>query len=244
MRPHLTLCFALLSTPALAFAHPPLHVLARQSALSLQVARSRLRVAREPRAQASADAERPKDELVAAAASPATGIPPWLLALAVFAHVLANSLLAQAVPTAMLGAMGNDRVRTAHALGRLSAFGGAPRAAQLELVARPSLPTQAWCAPVCRLTEAARVCGACVCLPRSLFAAMLDIVVAPQLGRLSDSIGRKPLLLALPCVALGLRSAAATTPTIVVLVGVKAMSACISSGFMVSLRAALADQYR
>ena len=61
-------------------------------------------------------------------------------------------------------------------------------------------------------------------------AALLDILVAPQLGRLSDAIGRKPLLLALPCVALACRGAAAARPTILVLIAVKSLSATISSG--------------
>ncbi|KAL1518429.1 hypothetical protein AB1Y20_002723 [Prymnesium parvum] len=124
-------------------------------------------------------------------------IPPWLLLAMVFTHVLSNALLSQAVPTAMLGAMKNDRVATAHALGRLSA------------------------------------CG-----------AMIDILVAPQLGRLSDAIGRKPLLIALPCIALLLRSVAASFPSIAVIAPIKAMSATLSSGFLLSLRASLADQYR
>lgn len=125
------------------------------------------------------------------------GMPSWLLLIIVFAHVTANALLAQAVPTAMMAAMDNDRVRTAHALGRLAA------------------------------------CG-----------AMLDILVAPQLGRLSDAIGRKPLLIALPCVAFGCRTFAAAHPSITVLVIIKGLGATISSGYMVSLRACLADYYR
>ncbi|KAL3916703.1 MAG: hypothetical protein SGPRY_006706 [Prymnesium sp.] len=125
------------------------------------------------------------------------GLPSWLLLMMVFTHVLANALLAQAVPTAMLRAMNNDRVRAAHALGRLSACGAA-----------------------------------------------LDILVAPQLGRLSDAIGRKPLLLGLPCIAFAFRAFAAASPTIGVLVAVKALGATMSSGYMVSLRASLADQHR
>ena len=38
-------------------------------------------------------------------------------------------------------------------------------------------------------------------------AALLDILITPQLGRLTDSIGRKPILVAAPIVACLCRSA-------------------------------------
>ena len=130
-------------------------------------------------------------------ASPPDTMAPWMLVTFVFIHVLSNSLTAQAVPTAMLTVMKNDRVRTAYALGRVSA------------------------------------CG-----------ALIDILVAPQLGRLSDSIGRKPLLVLLPCISLCLRSIATLRPTVAVLAGVRILSSTLSSGYMVSLKASLADQHQ
>lgn len=132
------------------------------------------------------------------ASSPAASTTPsWLIVLMTFTHVLANALIAQAVPTALLAAFNNDRVRTARALGRLASC-----------------------------------------------AALLDIVLAPQLGRISDTIGRRPLLLAAPAVALCFRSAAALFPLTAVLVGVKLMATTISSTYMVALKASLADQYK
>ena len=132
------------------------------------------------------------------ASSPAASTTPsWLIVLMTFTHVLANALIAQAVPTALLAAFDNDRVRTARALGRLASC-----------------------------------------------AALLDIVLAPQLGRISDTIGRRPLLLAAPAVALCFRSAAALFPLTSVLVGVKLMATTISSTYMVALKASLADQYK
>ncbi|EOD22686.1 hypothetical protein EMIHUDRAFT_194970 [Emiliania huxleyi CCMP1516] len=68
----------------------------------------------------------------------------WLIALVVFA-----------VPSALYAHLGQDRVATAAALGRISSS-----------------------------------------------AALLDILVTPQLGRLSDTIGRKPLLVGAPALAL------------------------------------------
>ena len=129
--------------------------------------------------------------------SPPPAFPAWLLVTVVFMHVLANAVIAQALPTALLSGLGNDRVRTARLLGRLSSL-----------------------------------------------AALLDIVVTPQLGRLSDTIGRRPLLLAAPCVTLVVRCLAAARPQVAVLILVKLLSATVSSTYMVSLRAAVADTFK
>ena len=125
------------------------------------------------------------------------GFPRWLLLAMVWLHVMGNALIAQALPTALLSGLGNDRVRTARLLGRLSSL-----------------------------------------------AALLDIVVTPQLGRLSDTIGRRPLLLAAPCVTLVVRCLAAARPQVAVLILVKLLSATVSSTYMVSLRAAVADTFK
>ena len=183
---------------AIAFAHPPAGI-------------ARLRVSPSPPARVrtgwavlSADGAEPavtrSGSVQADGAAPSTSsaaMAPWLLVLMVFIHVLSNSLTAQAVPTAMLAALQNDRVRTAYFLGRISA------------------------------------CG-----------ALIDILVAPQLGRLSDAVGRKLLLVLLPCISLCCRSVAALNPSIAVLAAVRILSATISSGYMVSLRASLADRHR
>ena len=129
--------------------------------------------------------------------APPPAFPAWLLVTVVFMHVLANAVIAQALPTALLSGLGNDRVRTARLLGRLSSL-----------------------------------------------AALLDIVVTPQLGRLSDTIGRRPLLLAAPCVTLVVRCLAAARPQVAVLILVKLLSATVSSTYMVSLRAAVADTFK
>jgi predicted MFS family arabinose efflux permease len=112
----------------------------------------------------------------------------------VFTNMLSNAVIAQAVPTAMYAAFGNDRVRTAASLGRISSC-----------------------------------------------AALMDIMLTPQLGRLSDTIGRKPLLLAAPALALACRAFAAVRPTVGVLVACKLLSLTLTSTFSVALRAALAD---
>jgi hypothetical protein len=121
----------------------------------------------------------------------------WLLVLMVFVSVLANALLSQAVPTALLEAYGNDRVRTARMLGRLSS------------------------------------CG-----------ALLDVLLTPQLGRLSDTIGRRPLLLIAPCMALTLRAAAACRPGIANLMALRVLGTTLTSTYLVCLRASLADAHR
>lgn len=120
--------------------------------------------------------------------------PAWLLVLVVFTNMLSNAVIAQAVPTAMYAALGNDRVRTAAALGRISSC-----------------------------------------------AALMDIMLTPQLGRLSDTIGRKPLLLAAPALALVCRAFAAVHPTVGVLVACKLLSLTLTSTFSIAIRAALAD---
>ena len=103
-------------------------------------------------------------------APPPPVFPAWLLVTVVFMHVLANAVIAQALPTALLSGLGNDRVRTARLLGRLSSL-----------------------------------------------AALLDIVVTPQLGRLSDTIGRRPWLerfgLRLPAARRGYRVGRRNTAT-------------------------------
>ena len=121
----------------------------------------------------------------------------WLLVAMVFVPVLANALLSQAVPTALLEAYGNDRIRTARMLGRLSS------------------------------------CG-----------ALLDVLLTPQLGRLSDTIGRRPLLLIAPCTALTLRAAAACRPGIANLMALRVLGTTLTSTYLVCLRASLADAHR
>ena len=121
----------------------------------------------------------------------------WLLVAMVFVPVLANALLSQAVPTALLEAYGNDRIRTARMLGRLSS------------------------------------CG-----------ALLDVLLTPQLGRLSDTIGRRPLLLIAPFTALTLRAAAACRPGIANLMALRVLGTTLTSTYLVCLRASLADAHR
>ena len=75
-------------------------------------------------------------------------------------------------------------------------------------------------------------------------AALLDILITPQLGRLSDTIGRKPLLLGAPFVGCLCRAAVATHPLTPFLVGVKLTGSVISATYMVAVRAALADRHR
>jgi len=128
---------------------------------------------------------------------PAEPIPRWLLVCMVFLHVLANAVIASALPKALRLAMGGDLVKTATALG---SFGS--------------------------------------------LAALVDILITPQLGRLSDTIGRKPLLLAAPCLALLLRASVAAFPCVPLLVAVRVLGGMISATYMVSLRAALADGHR
>lgn len=127
----------------------------------------------------------------------AAPMPRWLLVTMVFLHVFANAMLAQAAPTAMLKALGDNRVRTAYALGRLSSA-----------------------------------------------AALLDIVVSPQLGRLSDTVGRRPLLILPPAIALLCRGTAAVRPSIGVIVALRVLQSTLSSTYMVALRATVADQFR
>ena len=75
-------------------------------------------------------------------------------------------------------------------------------------------------------------------------AALLDILITPQLGRLSDTIGRKPLLLAAPTVGCLIRAGAAAAATTPFFVAVKVLNGVVSATFMVALRAALADRHR
>ena len=75
-------------------------------------------------------------------------------------------------------------------------------------------------------------------------AALLDILITPQFGRLSDTIGRKPLLLGAPVVGCLCRAAVATYPLTPFLVGVKLTGSVISATYMVAVRAALADRHR
>jgi hypothetical protein len=75
-------------------------------------------------------------------------------------------------------------------------------------------------------------------------AALLDIFITPQLGRLSDTIGRKPLLLAAPTCGLLVRSAAGTFASTPFFVAVKILNGVISATYMVAVRAALADRHR
>eukprot|EP00965_Chrysotila_dentata_P126599 4186247-Pleurochrysis_carterae.AAC.1 len=65
-------------------------------------------------------------------------LPRWLLSLMVFIHAFSNALITQAVTTALLASMGNDRVRTAQALGRLSSS-----AALLDILITPQLGRRA-----------------------------------------------------------------------------------------------------
>lgn len=121
----------------------------------------------------------------------------WLLVLMVFVPVLSNALISQAVPTALLAAYDNDRVRTARMLGRLSS------------------------------------CG-----------ALLDVLLTPQLGRLSDTLGRRPLILVAPCMALMLRAAAASRPATALLMALRVLGTTLTSTYLVCLRASLADAHR
>jgi len=75
-------------------------------------------------------------------------------------------------------------------------------------------------------------------------AALMDIMLTPQLGRLSDTIGRKPLLMAAPVLALACRAGAAMHPSVGVLVACKLFSLTLTSTFSVAIRAALADCHR
>ena len=75
-------------------------------------------------------------------------------------------------------------------------------------------------------------------------AALLDILITPQLGRLSDSIGRKPILIAAPCVGCLCRAAVATRPFTPMLVAIKVTGGVISATYMVALKAALADRHK
>lgn len=126
-----------------------------------------------------------------------TPMARWLLVLMVFISVLSNALISQAVPTALLEAYGNDRIRTARMLGRLSS------------------------------------CG-----------ALVDVLLTPQLGRLSDTIGRRPLMLVAPCMALMLRAAAAWRPGIALLMCLRVLGTTLTSTYLVCLRASLADAHR
>jgi DHA1 family tetracycline resistance protein-like MFS transporter len=75
-------------------------------------------------------------------------------------------------------------------------------------------------------------------------AALLDILITPQLGRLTDTVGRKPLLIIAPCVGCLCRAAAASRPETPFLIGVKVTQGVISATYMVALRAALADRFK
>ena len=75
-------------------------------------------------------------------------------------------------------------------------------------------------------------------------AALLDILVTPQVGRLTDTIGRKPVLIAAPTVGLLCRLAVALRPLTPCLVMVKVLGGVVSASYMVALRAALADGHR
>ena len=127
---------------------------------------------------------------------PSSEFPRWLLVAMVFLHVLANAVIAQALPTALRRSFTENLVRTATTLGQL---------------------------------------GSC--------AAFLDILISPQLGRLSDTIGRKPLLLGAPCVGFCVRAAAGSFATTRSFVAVKVLNGVISATYMVAVRAALADRF-
>ena len=75
-------------------------------------------------------------------------------------------------------------------------------------------------------------------------AALLDILITPQLGRLTDTIGRKPLILAAPCVSCLCRTAVAFHPVTPVLVMVKVLSGVLSATYMVAIKASLADEHK
>jgi len=75
-------------------------------------------------------------------------------------------------------------------------------------------------------------------------AALLDIIITPQLGRLSDTIGRKPLLIGAPCLGCLVRALVALHPATPFLVAVKVLGGVISASYMVAVRAALADGHR
>lgn len=75
-------------------------------------------------------------------------------------------------------------------------------------------------------------------------AALMDIMITPQLGRLSDAIGRKPLLIAAPCLGCLVRVLVALHPSTPFLIAVKVLGGVISASYMVALRAALADGHR
>jgi hypothetical protein len=79
---------------------------------------------------------------------PRTTVPRALLLAMVFLHVLANALIAQALPQALRIAKNNDLVRTATALGKLGSI-----AALLDILITPQLRCSsahrswaAWCA--------------------------------------------------------------------------------------------------
>ena len=74
--------------------------------------------------------------------------------------------------------------------------------------------------------------------------ALLDVLLTPQLGRLSDTIGRRPLLLIAPCTALTLRAAAACRPGIANLMALRVLGTTLTSTYLVCLRASLADAHR
>lgn len=128
---------------------------------------------------------------------PDAGFDRWLLVAMVFMHVLANALIAQALPNALRRSFTGNLVRTATTLGQL---------------------------------------GSC--------AALLDILITPQLGRLTDTVGRKPLLLGAPCLGCLVRGLAALNPSTPFYVAVKVLNGVISATYMVALRAALADRHR
>ena len=75
-------------------------------------------------------------------------------------------------------------------------------------------------------------------------AALLDILITPQLGRLTDTIGRKPLLIGAPILGCLVRAAVALNPATPFLIAVKVLGGVISASYMVAVRAALADGHR
>ena len=75
-------------------------------------------------------------------------------------------------------------------------------------------------------------------------AAFLDILITPQLGRLSDTIGRKPLLVVAPIFGCLCRAAVATNPSTPFLIGVKVTGGVLSATYMVAIKAALADKHK
>lgn len=127
----LAVCLALLSTQPVHTLAPPLTDIRRgQRGNGPCISQLGVRLRVMPLSAALTDAESSDNDRVRSSLEPIRpqtfqrGIPTWLLLVMVFAHVLANSLLSQAVPTAMLSAVHNDRIRAAHQLGRLAACGG------------------------------------------------------------------------------------------------------------------------